>query len=110
MTKKNRSIKVVAQSGYKYQATPTITLKGKWLEELGFGIGDYINVTCEDGKLIITPDTEKAAMAAAEAEFMEKEMKVLQKKFETEKKRLHAQFVAEKEAKYGTTQLAVCEG
>lgn len=28
---KKRSIKVYDQSGYKYQETPTIMLKGKWL-------------------------------------------------------------------------------
>ena len=38
---KNRSIKVVSQSGYNYKATPTITLKGQWLKELGFDIGDW---------------------------------------------------------------------
>lgn len=32
---KNRSIKAVSQSGYSYKATPTITLKGQWLKELG---------------------------------------------------------------------------
>ena len=42
-----------------------IMLKGMWLKELGFDIGDYISVTCEDGKLIITLDTERAAMKAA---------------------------------------------
>ena len=31
---KNRSIKVVSQSGYNYKATPTITLKGQWLKDL----------------------------------------------------------------------------
>lgn len=36
---KKRSIKVVSQSGYNYKATPTITLKGQWLKELGFDIG-----------------------------------------------------------------------
>ena len=49
---KRRSIKVYGQSGYKYQETPTIMLKGMWLKELGFEIGDYISVVCEDGKLI----------------------------------------------------------
>ena len=95
MTKKNRSVKVYGMSGYKYQSTPTIMLKGNWLKELGFDIGDYISVSCEDGKLIITPDAEKAAMAKAEAEFMEREMKKLQKKFQKEKEMIHAQFVAE---------------
>jgi len=74
---KIRSMKVHEQSGYNYKATPTIILKGQWLKEMGFEIGDYITVSCEEGKLIITPDAEKAAMAKAEAEFMEKGMKKL---------------------------------
>ena len=52
-------------------------LKGMWLKEAGFDIGDYISVTCEDGKIIITQDAERAAVKAAEAEFMEREMKAL---------------------------------
>ena len=47
---KNRSMKVHAQSGYNYKATPTIILKGQWLQEMGFEIGDFISVCCEDGK------------------------------------------------------------
>ena len=47
-------------------------LKGMWLKELGFDIGDYIAVTCEDSRLVITPDAERAAVKAAEAEFMER--------------------------------------
>lgn len=70
---KRRSIKVYGQSGYKYQETPTIMLKGMWLKELGFEIGDYISVVCEDGKLIITPDTDRAELEKAEAEIMENE-------------------------------------
>lgn len=72
---KRRSIKVYGQSGYKYQETPTIMLKGMWLKELGVEMGDYISVVCEDGKLIITPDTERAEMEKAEAEIMENERK-----------------------------------
>lgn len=101
---KNRSIKVVSQSGYNYKATLTITLKGQWLKELGFDIGDYVSISCENGKLVITPDVERAAMAEAETAFMEREMASLKKKFEVEKSKLHAQFVAEREARYG-----VCE-
>lgn len=100
MTKKNRSIKVYGQSGYKYQDTPTIMLKGMWLKELGFEIGDYISISCENGKLVITPDTERAELKKAEAAFMDREMKSLQKRFEAEKAKLHAQFVAEREAGY----------
>ena len=97
---KIRSMKVHEQSGYNYKATPTIILKGQWLKEMGFEIGDYITVSCEDGKLVITPDAEKAAMAKAEAEFMEKGMKKLQKRFQAEKEQLHAQFVAERNTEY----------
>ena len=53
---KKRSIKVYGQSGYKYRETPTIMLKGQWLKEAGFDIGDDISVTCEDVKIIITQD------------------------------------------------------
>lgn len=104
MTKKNRSIKVYGMSGYKYQSTPTIMLKGNWLRELGFDIGDYISISCEDGKLVITPDTERAALEKAENEFMEREMKSLQKRFEAEKEKLHLQFVAERKAEYGAAE------
>ena len=95
MAKKNRSVKVCAQSGYKYRMTPTIMLKGQWLKELGFEIGDYVSVSCEDGKLIITPDTERATIIEAKQIFMEREMKALEKKCQS------AQFVAEENAKYG---------
>ena len=93
---KIRSMKVHEQSGYNYKATPTIILKGQWLKEMGFEIGDYISVSCEDGKLIITPDAEKAARVKEEAEFMDKEMKKLQKRFQAEQAKLRAQFVAER--------------
>lgn len=92
---KKRSIKVYGQSDYKYQETPTIMLKGMWLKELGFDIGDYISVTCEDGRLVITPDAERVAVKAAEAEYMEREMKALQKRYEAEKVKIRAQMVAE---------------
>lgn len=97
---KKRSVKVYGQSGHKYRETPTIMLKGLWLKEAGFDIGDYISVTCEDGKIIITQDAERAAVKAAEAEFMEREMKVLQKRYEAEKVKIRAQMVAEPGARW----------
>lgn len=102
--KKNRSMKVYGQSGYRYKETPAIMLKGQWLRDLGFDIGDFISVSCENGKLVITPDAERAALAEAEASFMEKETKKLQKRFEQEKARLHAQFVAEQGTMYGVRE------
>ena len=97
---KKRSVKVYGQSGHKYRETPTIMLKGLWLKEAGFDNGDYISVTCEDGKIIITQDAERAAVKAAEAEFMEREMKVLQKRYEAEKVKIRAQMVAETGARW----------
>lgn len=97
---KNRSMKVYSQNGRNYKATPTIILKGQWLEEMGFAIGDYISVSCENGKLVITPDTERAELEQMKADFMEKETKKLRKRFQREKEELYAQFVAEKKAQY----------
>ena len=54
MYKKERLLKVHEQSGYRYKPTPTITLKGKWLEELDFPIGTKVSVKCENGALTIT--------------------------------------------------------
>ena len=97
---KKRSVKVYGQSGYKYRGTPTIMLKGLWLKEAGLDIGDYISVTCEDGKIIITQDAERAAVKAAETEFMEREMNALQKRYEAEKVKIRAQMVAEPGARW----------
>lgn len=97
---KKRSVKVYGQSGYKYKETPTIMLKGLWLKEAGFDIGDYISVICEDGKIIITQDAERAAVKAAEAEFMEREMKALQKRYEAEKVKIRAQMLTEPGARW----------
>lgn len=76
--KEYREIKVCKQSGYHYKPTPTIILKGQWLQELGFTYGDKVQVRCEKGKLIITkaeeavvafPETSiTSAMKVAEAE------------------------------------------
>ena len=78
MAKKNvRNMKVCGQSGYKYDTVPAITLKGKWLEELGFHLGDYVQVKCENGQLIITPDVNKAQEQEAKTAFMDEEIKKL---------------------------------
>ena len=55
MRKEVRRFKVYEQSGNNYKPTPTITLKGLWLEELGFGAGTLLTVRCEEGKLVIEP-------------------------------------------------------
>ena len=102
MAKKNvRNMKVCGQSGYKYETVPAITLKGKWLEELGFHLGDYVQVKCENGQLIITLNEEKAQQKAEEEAFMAEEMKKLQKRYQKEKEEIHARFVAERKVGYG---------
>lgn len=58
MYKEYRELKVVKQSGYHYKPTPTITLKGQWLKELGFEMGDSVIVKCEVGRLIIALNKE----------------------------------------------------
>lgn len=56
--KGTRSMKVIRQSGREYKETPTIILKGLWLQELGFQIGDRVQVRCESGQLVITRGEE----------------------------------------------------
>ena len=88
MAKKNvRNMKVCGQSGYKYETVPAITLKGKWLEELGFHLGDYVQVKCENGQLIITPDVDKAQEQEAKTAFMDEEIKKLIIRYQNGKKK-----------------------
>lgn len=56
--KEYRDLKVVEQAGYHYKPTPTITLKGQWLRDLNFEIGDKVVVKCEGGRLVITKADE----------------------------------------------------
>ena len=55
MRKEKRKLKVCEQSGYNYKPTPTLMLKGAWLEEWGFTSNMSVSVHCEEGRLIITP-------------------------------------------------------
>lgn len=41
-----------------YSATPKISMEGKWLDALGFHIGDAIQVSYEDNCIRITPAPE----------------------------------------------------
>lgn len=42
----NRTLKVYGMSGNKYNDTPTIMIKGKWLEKFGFKVGQKYDVDC----------------------------------------------------------------
>lgn len=69
--KKFRNMKVYGQSGYRYRITPAIMMKGQWLKECGFDIGEPIVIKCEAGKLTITKvevDQEAKPLMVAESE------------------------------------------
>lgn len=51
---KNRILKVVGQSAYNYKEAPTIRLHGRWLEGLGFKIGEKVTVEEEYGRLVVS--------------------------------------------------------
>lgn len=79
------------------KSVPMIRVSGLWLEELGFKVGDCVRIKCDNGQLIISLNEEKAAEKA----FMEEEIKKLEKRFQKEKKEIHARYVAEGKARYG---------
>lgn len=71
---KTKNIKVqyssrCSGSGYgsRYTYHPKIQMEGKWLEELGFHIGDSLKVEYEEGSIRITP-APKPLMMVAEQE------------------------------------------
>lgn len=50
---KTKSLKVYEGTGRNYSSIPKIVLQGKWLDSLGFSIGDKIMVTCKEDKITI---------------------------------------------------------
>lgn len=61
MRKKNRKLTVYKTTqGRHFQMIPQIKLQGDWLKEIGFSIGDNIQVRCEKNRLIITKAIENA--------------------------------------------------
>ena len=95
--KEYRNLTVSEMSGYKYKPVPAIRISGLWLRSLGFDIGDPVQVKCENGRLIITPDAGRANLAEEEKAFMERETKKLHERFLKE----HQMCVAEPHADYG---------
>lgn len=89
--KKIRNMKVYEQSGHNYKPTPVIMLKGQWLKAAGFDVGDQVQVKCEEGRLVIVLNEERAKMLEEEQAFIEEETKKFQ-----------AQLVAERKMRYGS--------
>ena len=55
-----RKLKVHNQSmGPNYTQVPTITLKGKWLENAGFKTGEYVEVEVDGNKIVLTKTTAR---------------------------------------------------
>lgn len=61
--KQRRKLKVYGFNGRNYKEAPTIRIKGKWLEECGFGLGVQYSVECEEGRLILSVIDETEAKA-----------------------------------------------
>ncbi len=55
----NRRLKIYEQSmgSRNYTQVPTLLLKGKWLEEVGFKVGDYVEVNIENEVITIIKTT-----------------------------------------------------
>ncbi len=106
MANKNiRSMKVYEKNDYKYRTIPMIKFSGKWLESAGFEIGDYITVSCEDGKIVIAPDTDRKYLTEEERTFMNRETKKLHERFLQK----HRMCVAEFFAEYGKVAYVWCK-
>ncbi len=58
-----RKLKIYEQSmgGGNYTQVPTLLLKGKWLEEVGFKAGDYVEVNIENEVITIKKTTPPEA-------------------------------------------------
>lgn len=54
MKKTERELTVYGMGGYGSKETPTIMMKGQWLQKFGFEIGDKYHVSCKKGKIILT--------------------------------------------------------
>ena len=50
---KERFLKVYNQSRNGYNNIPTILLKGHWLKEFNFNMGDQVILICNDDEIII---------------------------------------------------------
>ena len=56
-----------AYGGTRYTAYPKIQMEGKWLQELGFNVGDKLNIEYEEGSIRITLAPQPVMMVAEPA-------------------------------------------
>lgn len=50
---KTRNLTVYEGSGKNYAPIPKIILQGQWIGQLGFSIGDKVEVRYQDGQIIV---------------------------------------------------------
>lgn len=55
--------------GSTYVTTPKISMEGKWLESLGFHIGDAIEVAYEENSIRISPAPQTAMVCEANSKY-----------------------------------------
>ena len=72
----------ISESYQNNKPVPLIRLKGKWLEELNFNIGEDIIDSKSKDKLIITKPNEEQ-LKILKSKRQEKEIKLLLEKIET---------------------------
>ena len=72
----------ISESYQNNKPVPLIRLKGKWLEELNFNIGEDIIVSKSKDKLIITKPNEEQ-LKILKSKRQDKEIKLLLEKIET---------------------------
>jgi len=63
-------------SGGNYTPVPTLLLKGKWLEDVGFKAGEYVEVNIENEVITITKTTPPEVK---EKETLEEKLRKLDK-------------------------------
>lgn len=90
MKKEYRELTVSEACCYGRNPAPQLRIQGLWLKDLGFNIGDSVQVKCEDGKLIISRDKEKERREAEQKLYYDSQMAAFQ-----------AQLVAECKEKFG---------
>lgn len=90
MNKKNIKVVYTSRSTQKgYTTVPKIQIEGKWLEDLGFSIGDTIAVEYQEGSITIRRFTAEEA-AEQERKALEADIKKKKAEMKRLRKGLHS--------------------
>lgn len=99
--KEYRELTISEACSYGRNPAPQLRIQGLWMKDLGFNIGDAVRVKCEDGRLVISLDGERADRLEAKKMFLEGENKKLRNRYEKEKEEIYKNYVAEHRESYG---------